>query len=152
MVAVTSCCARRSRQTAAPDPSAARSRGSASPHENATAGLHSITPCRSIQCPPAHKPEERSITWVTSQSKFIPLPGQLSIEINSRRLCRAIRVISARAIGGSIRCPRPSSILIIRAMCFPISPTWPNPWELFRGAPNSAITIPWYQRTSSCFR
>ena len=59
-------------------------RGSASPHENATAGLHPITPCRSFQCPPAHKLEERSKTWVTSHSKFTALPGQLSGEINSQ--------------------------------------------------------------------
>jgi hypothetical protein len=32
-------------------------------------------------CPLAHWPEERSKTWVTSQSKFTPLPVQRSIQI-----------------------------------------------------------------------
>ena len=44
----------------ATSPCAARSPGSASHHENASAGLRSIKPCRSLQCPPTKQPGGRS--------------------------------------------------------------------------------------------
>src|SRR5690606_7506171 len=59
--------------------SVAQSPGSASLLENASAGLRSITPCRSLQCPPTQQPGAGS-------EHGSPLSGNLCLSrVNSQR-------------------------------------------------------------------